>query len=79
MIEENYASTLDIDQHANSTLEIIESVAALSEENAAATEEISASTEEVSAQVSEMSHSMVMLASIAKELQSSTARFKLRN
>ena len=79
VIEENYASTLDIDQHANSTLEIIESVAALSEENAAATEEISASTEEVSAQVSEMSHSMVMLASIAKELQSSTARFKLRN
>jgi methyl-accepting chemotaxis protein len=79
VIEENYASTQEIGQHAQNTLEIIETVAALSEENAAATEEISAATEEVSAQVSEMSQSAAMLAVIANELQTSTARFKLQN
>ena len=77
VIEENYASSQDIDQHARETLEIIESVAALSEENAASTEEISASTEEVSAQVSEMRDSAARLAVIANEMQSATARFKL--
>jgi methyl-accepting chemotaxis protein len=79
VIEENYASTQEISQHAHDTLEIIETVAALSEENAAATEEISAATEEVSAQVSEMSQSAAMLAVIANELQASTARFTLND
>jgi methyl-accepting chemotaxis protein/ABC-type sugar transport system substrate-binding protein len=77
VIEENYASSQDIDQHARETLEIIESVAALSEENAASTEEISASTEEVSARVSDMRDSAARLAVIANEMQSATARFKL--
>ena len=79
VIEQNYAATQNIDQHAHDTIEIIEAVAAVSEENAAATQEISASTEEVSSQVSEMSQSAAMLAIIANELQASTARFKLRN
>jgi methyl-accepting chemotaxis protein len=79
VIEENFASTQDIDERARDTLQIIESVAALSEENAASTEEISASTEEVSAHANEMSRSAKTLTLIANELQSSTARFKLHN
>jgi methyl-accepting chemotaxis protein len=79
VIEQNYAATLDMEQHANETLEIIETVAALSQENAASTEEISAATEEVTAQVGEMSHSAGLLAAIANELQSSTVRFKLQD
>ena len=58
---------------------IIESIAALSEENAASTQEISASTEEVSAQVGDLNESAATLALIARELQSSTAPFKLFN
>lgn len=79
VIEENYAATQNIDQHARETIDTIEAVASFSEENAAATEEISSSTEEVSAQVSEMSQSAAMLAVIANELQASTARFKIKD
>ncbi len=77
VIEENYASTQNIQQNVQDTLGIIEQIAALSEENAASTEEISASTEEVSAQVDDMARSVATLALIAGELQASTARFKL--
>ena len=77
VIEENYASTQNIQQNVQETLGIIEQIAALSEENAASTEEISASTEEVSAQVDDMARSVVTLALVAGELQASTARFKL--
>ena len=77
VIEENYASTQEIERHTKETLGMIEMAAALSQENAASTEEISASTEEISTQVNEINHSAVLLAAIAEELQSSTARFKL--
>ena len=77
VIEKNYASTLEISQHSNQTLQIIESVAELSEENAASTEQISASTEELSAEVGEMNHSVETLETIARELRTSLARFKL--
>ncbi len=77
VIKENYLSTVEIDQHASSTLEVIESVAALSEQNAAAAQQISASTQEVAASVHEMSQSAIMLAAIANEMKASTVRFKL--
>ncbi|MHC1781467.1 MAG: methyl-accepting chemotaxis protein [Anaerolineaceae bacterium] len=77
VIEENYAVTRDISEHAKETIEIIEMVAAYSEQNSAATQEISTSTEEVSSRVAEMKDSAAMLAEISKELQVSMVRFKL--
>ena len=78
VIKENYLSTVEIDQHAGATLEVIESVAALSEQNAAAAQQISASTQEVAASVHQMSQAAVMLAAIANEMKASTVRFKLQ-
>jgi methyl-accepting chemotaxis protein len=77
VIEENYAVTRDISEHAKATIEIIDMVAAYSEQNSAATQEISTSTEEVSSRVAEMKDSAAMLAEISKELQVSMVRFKL--
>jgi methyl-accepting chemotaxis protein len=77
VIEENYAVTRDISDHAKTTIDIIEMVAAYSEQNSAATQEISISTEEVSAQVAGIKDSAATLAEISKELQVSMVRFKL--
>jgi methyl-accepting chemotaxis protein/ABC-type sugar transport system substrate-binding protein len=77
VIEENYATTHNISQHAKETIEIIDAVAAFSEQNSAATAEISNSTQEVSSQVSDMNASAAMLAEISKELKVSMVRFKL--
>ena len=77
--EENFASMQEMNIHANDTLQIIESIASLSEENAAATGQISASTKEMIDQVEEASHSAQVVASIADELQSAAVRFKLQD
>ncbi len=77
VIEENYAVTRDIGEHTKETIEIIDMVAAYSEQNSAATNEISLSTGEVSAQVSGMKDSAATLADISKELQVSMVRFKV--
>jgi methyl-accepting chemotaxis protein len=79
VIEENYASMQEMTNHANETLQIIESVAALSQENAAATEEISASTDEMINQVEVTNRAVESVMDIAHELQASTARFKLQD
>lgn len=79
VINENYAAIKEIENHTSETLEIFESVAALSEENAASAEEISASTEEVSSLVQEMRDATGMLAVIAGEMQSATIRFKIKD
>ncbi|PKO01022.1 MAG: hypothetical protein CVU42_00845 [Chloroflexi bacterium HGW-Chloroflexi-4] len=78
VINENYAAIKEIETHTSETLEIFESVAALSEENAASAEEISASTEEVSSLVQEMKDATGMLAIIAGEMQAATIRFKIK-
>ena len=78
VINDNYESIKEIENQSNGTLEIFESVAALSEENAASAEEISASTEEVAAMVTEMRDSTSTLAIIAKEMVSATVRFKVK-
>jgi len=79
VINENYAAIKEIENHTSETLEIFESVAALSEENAASAEEISASTEEVASMVQEMRDATSMLAVIAGEMKSATIRFKIKD
>jgi methyl-accepting chemotaxis protein len=59
------------------TLEIVESVAAISEENAASAERVAASTGMVAQQAEEVNEAASKLTGIAKELEGSTARFKL--
>jgi methyl-accepting chemotaxis protein len=59
------------------TLEIVESVAAISQENAASAERVAASTGMVAQQAEEVNEAASKLTGIAKELEGSTARFKL--
>jgi methyl-accepting chemotaxis protein len=59
------------------TLEIVESVAAISEENAASAERVSATTGLVSEHAQSVNESASELTSIARELEGATARFKL--
>jgi methyl-accepting chemotaxis protein len=77
VIEQNSASSTEISQHASDTLEIMESVAAFSQENAASSEEIAASTVEVNEKVTLMAGSVEKLEVLAREMQASTASFKL--
>jgi methyl-accepting chemotaxis protein len=58
-------------------LEIVESVAALSEENAASAERVASSTGLVSEQAQEVQDAAAELTGIARELEGSTASFKL--
>jgi methyl-accepting chemotaxis protein len=60
------------------TLEIVESVAAISEENAASAERVASSTVLVSRQAQDVNSAAVELTGIARELEGSVARFKLR-
>jgi len=60
------------------TLEIVESVAAISEENAASAERVASSTGTVSRQAQEVNDAAAELTGIARELEGSTARFKLK-
>jgi methyl-accepting chemotaxis protein len=60
------------------TLEMVESVAAISEENAASADTVAVSTEEVSRQAAEVREAAEALTGIARELEGATARFKLR-
>jgi methyl-accepting chemotaxis protein len=60
------------------TLEIVEGVAAISEENAASAERVASSTGLVSAQAQDVNNIAVELTGMARELEGSTARFKLK-
>lgn len=59
------------------TLEIVESVAAISEENAASAERVASSTVLVSRQAQDVNDAATELTEIARELEGSVARFKL--
>ncbi|MGZ6315575.1 MAG: methyl-accepting chemotaxis protein, partial [Candidatus Limnocylindrales bacterium] len=59
------------------TLDIVESVAAISQENAASAERVAASTGMVSQQAQEVNEAASELTDIARELEGSTAHFKL--
>jgi methyl-accepting chemotaxis protein len=59
------------------TLEIVDSVAAISQENAASAERVASSTGMVSSQAQEVNAVATELTGIARELEGATARFKL--
>ncbi len=59
------------------TLDIVESVAAISQENAASTSQVAASTGMVSQQAEGVNEAAAKLTGIAHELEGSTARFRL--
>jgi methyl-accepting chemotaxis protein len=59
------------------TLEIVESVAAISEENAASAERVAATTGVVSEHAQDVNNAASELTAIARELEGATARFKL--
>jgi len=59
------------------TLEIVENVAAISEENAASADRVSSNAGLVSQQAQEVNEAATELTAIARELEGSTARFKL--
>ena len=58
-------------------IQVVENVAAISEENAASAERVAATTVEVSKQAQDVQDAATALTGIARELEGSTARFKL--
>jgi methyl-accepting chemotaxis protein len=77
VITDNMAKSQQASAGIRETLEIVESVAAISEENAASAERVAGSTVLVSQQAEEVNAAAAALTGIARELQGSTARFKL--
>jgi methyl-accepting chemotaxis protein len=61
------------------TLEIVESVAAISEENAASADRVASSTGLVSEQARDVNAAASELTAIAREIEGATARFKLND
>ncbi|MDM8534119.1 methyl-accepting chemotaxis protein [Clostridiaceae bacterium HSG29] len=66
-----------IDQNKNSIIELIQNLAAISEENAAGTEEVSASMDEQSRIIIEIAESGEGLSVIAEELKTLIDKFKI--
>jgi methyl-accepting chemotaxis protein len=60
------------------TLDTVDGVASISQENAASADQVAASTGEVSRQAQEVNDAALTLTAIARELEGATARFKLR-
>jgi hypothetical protein len=58
-------------------LRVVENVAAISQENAAAAERVAATTVEVSKQAQEVNDIASAVTGIAREIEGSTARFKI--
>jgi len=77
VVEENTASTQEMEGNAGQVSRAIEGVASVSEENGAAAEEVSASVEEMSAQVEEVTASAQSLRSMAEVLQDAVGGFRL--
>jgi methyl-accepting chemotaxis protein len=77
VISDNIDKSAQAAASIREVLETVQSVAAISEENAASSQEIAASTGMVSQQTQEVSDAAISLKGIARELQGSTARFKL--
>jgi methyl-accepting chemotaxis protein len=71
------AATGRLVSESNTMMQMIEAVAAISEENSASSEEVSASTEEMSAQVQEVSASARSLQDLARQLQGAIAQYAL--
>jgi methyl-accepting chemotaxis protein len=61
----------------NKVLDLIQNLAAISQENTASTEETSASTEEIFASVEEMTQKSKLLSNLSDELKESVAKFNI--
>ncbi|HEY3345232.1 MAG TPA: methyl-accepting chemotaxis protein [Anaerolineaceae bacterium] len=70
-------ATARLVSESNAMMQMVEAVAAISEENSASSEEVSASTEEMSAQVQEVSASARSLQDLARQLQGAIAQYAL--
>ncbi len=66
----------DMERDKISILEIMQSLAAIAEENAASTQQVSASVEEQTASIEEISHSSERLKQLVSELNSLVLKFK---
>ncbi|OIJ21874.1 hypothetical protein BKP45_04065 [Anaerobacillus alkalidiazotrophicus] len=66
-----------MNKNKNSIIDLVQNLAAISEENAAGTEELSASMEEQSATIMEIANSGEGLSNIAEELRRLIERFKI--
>jgi hypothetical protein len=62
---------------SNESLQAVENIASISEENGASAEEVSASSEEMSAQVEEVTASAQSLAEMAGLMQQAVSQFAL--
>ncbi len=79
VIEENTASTVEMQQNAAIVMREVDGVASISEENSASVEEVSASTEEIDAQLQTVAASMHVLTNMAGDLQALVSKFKLQH
>lgn len=77
VIENNISSSQNVSNSVQNTLNLVENLAAISEENAASAEEIYASTSNMTSQVENVNTAAESLSIIARELQGSTAQFKI--
>lgn len=76
LAEETSASTAEMTGGANEVRNLIDSVAAVSEESAASTEEVSASSMEMSASLQEVYRSAQSLAELAERLRNVIGKFR---
>ena len=77
VISDNMDKSESAAANIRETMEIVENVAAISEENAASAERVAATTMEVSRQAQDVNVAAAALTGIARELQGTTARFKI--
>lgn len=76
-IDELVDISSNMDRRKKEIMEVIESLAAISEENAASTEETSASTEEQSSQIEKIFNETENLYKIAEELKEEVSKFNI--
>lgn len=77
VIKKNLSSTTVVTANIEKTMDTIENVAAISEENSSATEQVSSTTGEVSSQAAEVGNVAASLVAIATELQGATTQFRI--
>lgn len=77
VVETNIAATTEMLEKSKESMEAIENIASISEENGASAEEVSASTEEMNAQVEEVTRNAQSLVKMAEALNQAAAQFIL--
>jgi methyl-accepting chemotaxis protein len=77
VVETNMTATTEMLDKSKESMEAIENIASISEENGASAEEVSASTEEMNAQVEEVTMNAQSLEEMAESLNRAAAQFIL--